>query len=171
MLETNNTKKALAMSLKGLIKEQPLSKISIGEICDDCSMSRKSFYYHFKDKEDLVNWIFDSEFEKASDGEASVIDALIKYFYENKGFYKRVLREEGQNSFSDHLYSVCCTLMENRLSQELRIVGLTPFQIGFFADGLVCTIKRWMASYNATSPSELTRQINASLSVSSAVAK
>ena len=25
-------------------------------------MNRKSFYYHFKDKFDLVNWIFDVEY-------------------------------------------------------------------------------------------------------------
>ena len=27
-------------------------------------MNRKSFYYHFKDKYDLVNWIFDTEITK-----------------------------------------------------------------------------------------------------------
>ena len=113
------------MSLKALLKEQPLCKISIGEICDLCSMSRKSFYYHFKDKEDLVNWIFDTEFEIASKGEERMIDALIRYFYENKGYYKKVLKEEGQNSFSEHLYSFCCCLMENALKKELEMAELT----------------------------------------------
>ena len=79
--------------LKALLKEQPLSKISIGEICDLCSMSRKSFYYHFKDKEDLISWIFDTEFEEACKEKTRVIDTLIKYFYENKSFYKKVLKE------------------------------------------------------------------------------
>lgn len=170
-MDSTNTKRTLAMSLKALLKEQPLCKISIGEICDLCSMNRKSFYYHFKDKEDLVNWIFDTEFEMASKGEERMIDALIRYFYENKGYYKKVLKEEGQNSFSEHLYSFCCCLMENALKKELEMAELTSFQIGFFADGFVCTIKRWMTSYNATSPDELTRQISESLSASNKLYK
>lgn len=42
--------------------EQPFDKINVAQICQRCNMSRKSFYYHFKDKYDLVNWIFDTEF-------------------------------------------------------------------------------------------------------------
>lgn len=58
------TKRALASSLKELMKTQPLTKISVGDICEKCGMNRKSFYYHFCDKYDLVNWIFDTEFSE-----------------------------------------------------------------------------------------------------------
>ena len=62
MPDSNITKKALAQTMKELMAKQPFSKISVGDICDACGMSRKSFYYHFRDKYDLVNWIFDTEF-------------------------------------------------------------------------------------------------------------
>ena len=42
--------------------EKTFDKINISDICEPCYMNRKSFYYHFKDKYDLVNWIFDTEF-------------------------------------------------------------------------------------------------------------
>ena len=58
MADSNITKNALATSLKNLMKEKPFEKISVSDICDACGMNRKSFYYHFKDKYDLVNWIF-----------------------------------------------------------------------------------------------------------------
>ena len=58
MADSNITKNALATSLKKLMREKPFEKISVSDICDDCGMNRKSFYYHFKDKYDLVNWIF-----------------------------------------------------------------------------------------------------------------
>ena len=62
MADSNITKNALATALKELMKEKPFEKISISDICDSCGMNRKSFYYHFKDKYDLVNWIFYVDF-------------------------------------------------------------------------------------------------------------
>ena len=62
MADSNITKRALATSLKELMAEQPFDKINVAQICERCNMNRKSFYYHFKDKYDLVNWIFDTEF-------------------------------------------------------------------------------------------------------------
>jgi len=63
MSDSNITKKALAQALKGLMAEQPFSKISVGDICEECGMSRKSFYYHFKDKYDLTDYYFKQFFE------------------------------------------------------------------------------------------------------------
>lgn len=62
MTDSSITKLALSNALKELPTEQPFEKISISDICDRCRMNRKSFYYHFRDKYDLVNWIFDTEF-------------------------------------------------------------------------------------------------------------
>lgn len=50
------TKRALEQSLKNLLREKPLSKITISDITEDCGISRMTFYYHFKDIYDLVEW-------------------------------------------------------------------------------------------------------------------
>ena len=55
MADSSITKNALAMALKQLMKTQGFDKISVSEICKECGMNRKSFYYHFRDKYDLVN--------------------------------------------------------------------------------------------------------------------
>ena len=62
MADSNLTKRAFARAMKALMSEKPFEKISVGDICERCDMNRKSFYYHFRDKYDLVNWIFDTEF-------------------------------------------------------------------------------------------------------------
>lgn len=48
------TKRALEQSLKNLLREKPLSKITVTDITEDCGISRMTFYYHFKDIYDLV---------------------------------------------------------------------------------------------------------------------
>ena len=91
MADSNITKRALSAALKELMETQPFSKISVGDICERCEMNRKSFYYHFRDKYDLVNWIYDTEFitvVRQSDGQTgwSLVEALCQYFYDNRSF-------------------------------------------------------------------------------------
>jgi probable dihydroxyacetone kinase regulator len=50
------TKRALANSLKKLLLHKPLAKITIGDIVEDCGVNRQTFYYHFQDLADLVEW-------------------------------------------------------------------------------------------------------------------
>lgn len=50
------TKRALEQSLKNLLLKKPLTKITINDIADDCGISRMTFYYHFRDIYDLVEW-------------------------------------------------------------------------------------------------------------------
>ena len=96
MADSNITKLALSGALKELLEEQSFEKISVSDICERCGMNRKSFYYHFKDKYDLVNWIFDTEFVEVNqfhdlymgDGSHSFddrwknIEITCNYFYE-----------------------------------------------------------------------------------------
>ena len=50
------TKRALEQSLKNLLLKKPLTKITINDIAADCGINRMTFYYHFKDIYDLVEW-------------------------------------------------------------------------------------------------------------------
>ena len=52
------TKKALAEALKLLMRKTPFSKLSIADICSTAGLSRRSFYRHFRDKYELLNWIY-----------------------------------------------------------------------------------------------------------------
>lgn len=56
------TKNILAGSLKKLLEEKSLNKISIKEIVSDSGLNRQTFYYHFNDIYDLLDWIFKNEF-------------------------------------------------------------------------------------------------------------
>ena len=65
---SNVTKRALEQSLKNLLLKKPLTKITIGDITEDCGINRMTFYYHFKDIYDLVDWILVEDATEALEG-------------------------------------------------------------------------------------------------------
>ena len=157
MADSNVTKKAMALALKELSCKKLFEKISIGDICRHCNMSRKTFYYHFKDKEDLVNWIFDTEFiaYARKNTYMSVWDAmkdLLEYFYRNRDFYKKILFHEGQNSFAVYFNELIYTVFVEQLQTILQNPSAKASQINFVADGMVCMLKRWLTASECTPP-------------------
>ena len=135
MSDSNITKKALATALKDLMQTQPFEMVSVGEICEACELNRKSFYYHFKDKYDLVEWIFHSEFiATVSAGKVtdrwSFVRTLCDYFYRERAFYSKLLRLTGQNSFrqyfSEYLFQIVEHAFHWRRSRTKTTVFLFP---------------------------------------------
>ena len=92
------TKYALENSLKKLLLQKPLNKITINDITEDCGINRMTFYYHFKDIYDLVEWVCMEDAKKAladnktyetwQQGFVRIFDAV----RENKPFIMNVYR-------------------------------------------------------------------------------
>lgn len=61
------TKRALAAALKELLKKKPLEKITVTDITEACEVNRQTFYYHFQDIYDLVEWIYTNDATRAID--------------------------------------------------------------------------------------------------------
>lgn len=156
--DSNITKKALASALKELMEEVPFEKINIASICGRCGMNRKSFYYHFKDKYDLVNWIFDTDFialmMNRPDDRWGSFEMICEYFYENRNFYRKALRITGQNSFSEHLREFARPLLRDRIVSILNGKTVPQICIDFITDGLVCSIERWLLDKDCIPPEE-----------------
>ena len=65
---SKNTKHVLGDSLKKLLQKKPLNKITVTEIVNDCGLNRMTFYYHFKDIYDLLEWVCVDDARKALEG-------------------------------------------------------------------------------------------------------
>lgn len=159
MPESAVTKRALAATLKSLLIKKPLNKITVGDICEQCGMSRKGFYYHFKDKYDLVNWIFDSEFLEAGANKRyrSSWDFLLDictYFYDNRAFYIRAFQVEGQNSFASYFADRIQPLIERYLENAFEDDQHAHFYSVFFTDAFHAAIVRWLREDAAIEPAE-----------------
>ena len=51
------TKRAIGYAFKDLLKEKSFNKITITDIANNCAINRQTFYYHFQDIKDLVEWL------------------------------------------------------------------------------------------------------------------
>ncbi len=168
MADSAITKRALANALKALVSDVPFSKISISDICGACEMNRKSFYYHFKDKYDLVNWIFDSEYadaKKSYGGETQTIRILCGYLYVNRDFYRRIFKIEGQNSFRSHFYEYILEYAASELADldQGTASSSQKIYLQFIADGFVCAVERWMLDWDCMPPEQFSSLLYSTL--------
>ncbi|MEA4815676.1 MAG: TetR/AcrR family transcriptional regulator C-terminal domain-containing protein [Lachnospiraceae bacterium] len=65
---SETTKLAIASSFKKLLRKKSLTKITVKDIVEGCGINRQTFYYHFKDVYDLMEWIFIEEAKILLDG-------------------------------------------------------------------------------------------------------
>lgn len=159
LADSNITKRALAAALKELMEEFPFIKISVADICAKCDINRKTFYYHFKDKYDLVNWIYDTEFMEAIRRKSytsgwEFLEDLCDYLYANKTFYRRVLKVKGQNSFSEHFRELLLPVLTSSWNDILVGQNEKDFYVNFFADAYSCSIERWLLEENCIDSKE-----------------
>lgn len=103
---SQTTKRALAMSLKHIMAKKPLSKITIADITEDCGINRMTFYYHFQDIFDLIDWICQEEGAKAIQGRKN-------YKPGRKGFSLYAV----QQGRTGHLWKVCITPSSEKKSR------------------------------------------------------
>ena len=112
MSNNSITKEALATALKKLLEQQPLSKISVKHITDYCNISRNTFYYHFKDKYELINWMFYTDMLEnvnSFNDPSKLTESFVKVckaLYAERKFYFACFQYVGQNSLFESLYEI-----------------------------------------------------------------
>jgi len=168
MADSSITKAALGAALKKLVGEKPFEKISIGEICDLCNMNRKSFYYHFHDKYELVVWIFENEFIEGSKGQIrgniwETMSLLCGYFYQNKPFYKRILQIDGQNCFTEYFASLCKKHFVARMSERLEGITITDKNVTLYSNFFVYAVYTWLTGNDQRDDAEFVKDLKNSV--------
>lgn len=166
MADSNITKKALAGIMKDLMGRMPFSKISVSDICEACGMNRKSFYYHFKDKYDLINWIFYTEFFEAACSKPfengwDFMQSICEYFYENHTFYRKAFEITGQNSFRDYFQEMLGPILVQYSAEMFHSENPPEFFITFISDAFIISMIRWLSEKKCMEPSDYVKQLRA----------
>ena len=171
MPDSSLTKRALAQAIKELMNEKPLVKISIADIVDRCQMNRQSFYYHFRDKYDRVNWIFYTELitelqNSPNKDEYEELKNICRYLYDNRAFYINALKFTGQNSFYEYFGEVIYQLLKAAFTESFGNSDQSDFNAMFYADALRACIFRWLTSGAKMPPDEFVGKIRSALAIS-----
>ena len=122
--KAEQTKYRLADSLKECMKKSALNDITIKEIVSGCGMTRQTFYRHFLDRNDLVNWYFDKllheSFRQMGSGE-TIFDGLVRkfaYIRQEYVFFRGAFQSEDQNSLREHDFEMIFDFYKNKIFQK-----------------------------------------------------
>ncbi len=129
-------------------------QISVGLIARHCHIGRNTFYYHFKDKYDIISWIFYREVApiiSTSQPVGNWAESLLgscRYMQQNKAFYIKAFRIQGQNGFTECLLDFYANLVKSLLLNAQADQILDAAQIAtisnFYASGLMGVVSKWV---------------------------
>lgn len=165
MADSSITKWALSMALKELMREKPFQKVSVADICERCNMNRQSFYYHFKDKYDLLIWIFDADFlaliQRQRDEDAlDIVSQICKVLYKNRAFYRDAFSVQGQNSLNEHLREIAEPILQVRLRAAMPDMEVSAFHINFITDAILAALLRWIGEDDCMPPEAFMEELS-----------
>ena len=120
------TKRALEASLKNLLLQKPLSKITISDITEDCGINRMTFYYHFKDSKALAG---NKTYETWQQGFLQ----LFKAVQDNKPFIMNVYHSVSREQVENYLYKVTYDLLEGVVEEQAQGMSVRDEDKAFIA--------------------------------------
>ena len=163
------TKRALEESLKRLLLTKPLNKITIADITNDCGISRMTFYHHFQDIYDLVEWACEEDAARAIAGnktadtwQTGLLDTFLA-LRENKPFIASIYHDMSREQVERFLVPVVSDLVKSVVDEHAARRHVREqdrnFIARFFAHALIGTVLDWIARDMRDDPQQLVQRV------------
>ncbi len=156
------TKQWIADRMREIMKHKPIDKIRVTEICQAAEIQRPTFYYHFKDKYDLVAWMFCTDaYETDLTSVASAAAGMNKMKQEIL-FYKRAYEDSSQNALWRYMLEYFVRRYTELVKEKLGTDILGPqlaYSIRFYCMGCVGMTQEWVLNDNITSAETVVRMM------------
>ena len=167
---SQTTKRALEASLKKLLLQKPLNKITINDITEDCGVNRMTFYYHFKDIYDLVDWIMVEDAAKALENKPTFdtwteafLD-LLHQVQENKVLVMNVYRSISREQVEQYLYKLLDPMLREFMERGMQEITVqdddVQFIVDFYKYALVGMVLEWIRRDMKTEPAIMAERLN-----------
>ena len=159
------TKRALVASLKNQLLKKPLDKVTISDITDDCGISRMTFYYHFKDIYDLIEWAFEEEASRILEGKKDYDtwqQGYLRIFEDlnaNKPFIMNVYRSISREKVENYLYRITYDLLIHVINEKAKGMNVRDedkkFLANFYKYAFVGLVLDWIKHDMKGEPKEI----------------
>lgn len=153
-----------------MLLQKPLNKITINDITEDCGVNRMTFYYHFKDIYDLVDWIMVEDAAKALEGRQSFenwTDAFLDILHQvqdNKVLVMNVYRSVSREQVEQYLYKLLDSMLRDfvdRSAQDFTVQDSDKqFVVDFYKYALVGMALEWIRKDMKEDPVRMTERLN-----------
>lgn len=164
------TKRAISASLKKLLREKKLNKITVQDIADDCGINRQTFYYHFQDIYDLVEWTCIEDTEKVLKENrtyATWQEGFLAVFYlakEDKTFIENIYRSVSLELLEQYLYRLVYPLLKNVVDEKAKNYTVRDENKKYIADfykyAFVGVLLEWIRNDMRESPESITDRVS-----------
>lgn len=164
------TKNALADSLKTLLETRPVSKITISDITEHCGVNRMTFYYHFQDLYDLLEWSWIREANKVLNGKKTYStwqQGFLQIFHavsDNKQIVMNIYHSVNREQIEIYLYKLTYDLLigvieENAADMDVRDDD-KKFIADFYKYAFVGLILDWIKNGIKTDPAQIIERLD-----------
>lgn len=167
---SQTTKKALAASLKNMLAQKPLDKIRVIDITEDCEVNRQTFYYHFKDIYDLLEWVYTNEATRVIGDKKTYgtwqegFTRIFNYILDNKNFvlntYNSVSREYLERYLYNETYLLLIGVVEEKSSGMSVRDSDKSFVADFYKYAFVGLVLDWIKKGMREKPEEIIDKLN-----------
>ncbi|MBS5939695.1 TetR family transcriptional regulator [Clostridium sartagoforme] len=163
------TKKALVASLKNLLLKKPLNKITINDITEDCGVNRMTFYYHFQDIYELIDWACEEDANKVLEGKkayATWQEGFYNIFMEvsnNKPFVMNVYHSLSRENIENYLYKLTYQLLIDVVEEMAKDIPVREkdkcFIANFYKYSFVGLVLNWIKNDMQEDPEEIIKEL------------
>ena len=147
------TQKALAESLKKLLNRKTLNKITVSDITNDCGVNRQTFYYHFHDVYELVDWIFAEEMKRYAqegftpDNWRDVMTRLMDNFLEERYFIINVYNSLNRKELEKYMRVFVKPAVTDIVNEIARNYDVSAEDIDFLTSTLTASLTGIVAEW------------------------
>ena len=136
----HTTKRTLSETLKKILQEKSLDKVTVVDIVEASAINRQTFYYHFKDIYDLTEWVCVEDAARALQGKKtydSWQEGLLQIYeavMENKPFIMNVYHSVSREQIENYLFKLTYDLIMGVVEEKSSGVDISEEEKKFIAD-------------------------------------
>ncbi len=150
----STTKEALANALRQMMTIKPIAKITVKDLVEICGVNRQTFYYHFDDVYDLLEWVFEEDANRVLPQEIVYdhwtrdVMAFMEYLQKNSAFTLNVYNSDSRLYMLQYLEGKMemCIRSFTEIVAEGRNISQQDFEfvVKFYAKCAIGFISQWL---------------------------